>query len=328
MGRSGIKDGKAWREILKELKNPLAHGACSLSAAEFLHSRGFSKAAETVYLELLARDPNCMDSINGLAWIAQLSGRTEEANHWQRQAALVEVRRLKLKPEDEADAVAFRLAAAGHEQAPAKVPSGYVTALFDNYAENFDTHLIDVLKYRGPEEVAALVQRLRTTDCPLWDVLDAGCGTGLLGPLLRPWAARLDGVDLSPEMLEKAKQRAVYDNLDVGELCAELTARPMQYDLIALADVLVYFGDLQPMFTALATAIRPGGYLVFTVERSFDPEYQLLSCSHYSHHEDYVLNASRKAGWSLVTHYNVTCRHEQNRPVDALLFAFQFSTAQ
>ena len=93
---------------------------------------------------------------------------------------------------------------------------------------------------------------------------------GLVGarPLLRPYARRLTGVDLSPAMVEQARQRQIYDALIVGELTAHLAAGTERYDLIASADTLVYFGDLRPLLAAAAQALRPGGLLVFTVEKA------------------------------------------------------------
>jgi predicted TPR repeat methyltransferase len=61
---------------------------------------------------------------------------------------------------------------------------------------------------------------------PSWQCcIDLGCGTGLMGPLLRPYVGRLEGVDLSAGMVQKAKDRGCYDKLDVGELVACLNGR-------------------------------------------------------------------------------------------------------
>ena len=91
------------------------------------------------------------------------------------------------------------------------------------------------------------------------DVLDAGCGTGLCGPLLAPYARRLVGVDLSERMLDQARARDVYDELVKGELTEYLAASAGTFDAIVSADTLVYFGPLEAVAEAAERALRPGG---------------------------------------------------------------------
>src|SRR6185369_9393049 len=100
---------------------------------------------------------------------------------------------------------------------PTEVPKDAITHLFDKYADTFDQHLRGALRYTVPELLAEAIAAARDPDDEsLMDVLDLGCGTGLIGPLLRPIAATLAGVDLSPLMIEKARERKCYDLLHVG----------------------------------------------------------------------------------------------------------------
>ena len=124
---------------------------------------------------------------------------------------------------------------------------------FDRFAQSFDAKLRQ-LDYRGPELAAAAVARRLGDARGNLDVLDAGCGTGLCGPLLRPYARQLSGVDLSSGMLHKARARQVYDHLILGELTACLEGLAACYDLIVLVDTLIYFGELPPVFAAAAGA--------------------------------------------------------------------------
>ena len=109
--------------------------------------------------------------------------------------------------------------------------------------------------------------RTRTSDAlESLDVLDAGCGTGLCGPLVAPYARRLVGVDLSEGMLARARARNVYDELVRRELTAYLHDCTGAFDVIVSADTLVYFGPLEEVLAAAGNALRAGGVLIFTVE--------------------------------------------------------------
>jgi predicted TPR repeat methyltransferase len=154
-------------------------------------------------------------------------------------------------------------------------------------------------------------------------VLDAGCGTGLCGPLLRPYARQLSGVDLSSGMLRKAQARQVYDHLIMGELTAYLEGLAERYDLIVSADTLVYFGDLRPVIAAAARALRPGGLLVFTVERAGAGDrasdgFSLRYHGRYCHAEEYVRRTLIEAGLTLRELEFASLRTELGRPVQGM----------
>ena len=181
------------------------------------------------------------------------------------------------------------LSACSGEQVPARASDGYVEAVFDNFAASFDSKLAR-LSYRAPALVAAMVTELPIEPARSFDVLDAGCGTGLCGPLLAPYARRMVGVDLSARMLDQARERNVYDALVKGELTEYLTDSVGAFDLIVSADTLVYFGPLDTVVRAAAAALRPGGRLIFTVEEWVDGagEFRLNPHGRYTHTRRYV----------------------------------------
>jgi predicted TPR repeat methyltransferase len=123
-------------------------------------------------------------------------------------------------------------------------------------------------------------------------VLDAGCGTGLCGPLVAPYARRLVGVDLSARMLAQAGARDVYDELVKRELTGYLRDSPGAFDVIVSADTLVYFGPLDSVVSASADALRPGGRFIFTVEELIDggpnAAYAIGAHGRYSHARQYL----------------------------------------
>lgn len=112
------------------------------------------------------------------------------------------------------------------------------------------------MEYRAPELVAAALQDHAEYQSGEVDVLDAGCGTGLCGPLLRSTARRLVGVDLSKGMIDRARQRTVYDELVIEELCSAMRARPAAFGVVVSADTLVYFGALEEALAACEVCLR------------------------------------------------------------------------
>jgi predicted TPR repeat methyltransferase len=174
-------------------------------------------------------------------------------------------------------------------ESPDRASDEYVRAEFDDFAANFDHNLVR-LEYRAPQLVVEALSRVRAAASPPAVVLDAGCGTGLCGPLLRQLARTLVGVDLSAGMLAVARDRDVYDDLVQAELTAYAEAHAGAYDVIVAADVLIYFGALEQALRALHRALRPGGTLAFSVECGSDHArgWTLLSSGRYAHHDGYL----------------------------------------
>jgi predicted TPR repeat methyltransferase len=153
------------------------------------------------------------------------------------------------------------------------------------------------------------------------DVLDAGCGTGLCGPLLKPFASRLTGVDLSGGMLEKAQGRDLYDALHRQELTAFMAERPDAFDVVVSADTLVYFGELEAAMRAAARTLKPGGWLCFTVEALEEglDSYRLQPHGRYAHSRAYLETALKQAGLRVVKIHGVYPRYEGGVPVEGWL---------
>lgn len=200
----------------------------------------------------------------------------------------------------DAAAIGYALAALGAGDAPAAAPADYVKSLFDQYADHFDQHLVDVLAYRMPALLDAAIRRATTSDH--LDTLDLGCGTGLCGPYLRPYSRSLTGVDLSGKMLDKARERGLYDTLACAELGAFLSGRADDCDLLVAADVLVYFGDLAPLFAQAHRALRAGGLFCFSVEAADgDGDDFALRASHrYAHSLPYLRRLAGTTGFGVL----------------------------
>ena len=174
---------------------------------------------------------------------------------------------LRYHPRDEGGARLI-LAGMGYETLPDRASESQLQSLYAMRSAIWDE---GGSGYRGHEMVAnALVSQC--ADRRSLDIMDAGCGTGLVGALVRPFAARLDGVDLSSYMLNKAREKNIYDTLYCGDLVEILHSRAESYDAIVSAATLIHFGDLRPVFLAAARALRDAGLFIFTVFPSDDDE--------------------------------------------------------
>jgi predicted TPR repeat methyltransferase len=207
------------------------------------------------------------------------------------------------------------IAALSGAQSPARASDDYVRQEFDSFAENFDATLANWLEYRAPQHVADTVRAALGEGRTTATTIDLGCGTGLAAPLLRPLTKRLEGVDLSPRMLDRARARGGYDALFEDEIGRFLSSRRNQYTLAVACDVFCYFGELAPAFVAVAVALKPGGLFAFTVERCDGDGHVLGASGRYAHSDAFVRAAAAAAGLALLSEAEVTLRTELHRPV-------------
>ena len=213
--------------------------------------------------------------------------------------------------------VQHQLAACLGENPPERASDAYVEQVFDTFARSFDAKL-EKLHYRAPQLVAEALRVAAGAPCAALDIVDAGCGTGLCGPLLRPWARALAGCDLSVGMLTQARSRGVYDRLHKAELVYYLDTQPGQFDAVVSADTLCYFGALQAPVNAAARCLRAGGWLVFTVEalpEGSELAHRLQTNGRYAHAPAYLRSTLADAGLVLLDLRAETLRQEAALPV-------------
>ena len=226
-------------------------------------------------------------------------------------------RALALSPDSHDIRVALAVAGKGAPPAPDLVLTRNV---FDSYAERFDAHLVEGLNYRVPEKLAAILAASGRT----WDrMLDLGCGTGLSGANLRPYARHLTGVDLSLQMIEKAKARGVYDTMYQGDCVAFLQQIEGTYDLMVAADVLVYFGDLTNLFRAARQRLAPGAAFWFSVEECGGDGFSITLSQRYQHSLSYIRTTAQAVGLRLTYEQQIDIRLENRKPVRGLLVAIE-----
>lgn len=287
------------RGTLAELGAVLVDGGEALAAAELLQPA-------------LRDDPDdaALQAVAGRAWLAlRETGKA--------RAALE--RSVTNDPSDRHGAGA--LLALLESGDPTDLTPAYVRALFDRYADRFDRDLVERLEYRAPTLLRQAVDGLAGGgNVHGLRVLDLGCGTGLAGVTFRSLAGELAGVDLAPRMVEKARARGVYDRLDVADAVAVLRTEAAAWDLIVAADVLVYLGDLGPLFEAAAMALRTRGRLAATVERLDGDGFALGPARRYAHAEAHVRDRAAAAGLDVTLLEPCNPRRERGQPVQGLLF--------
>jgi predicted TPR repeat methyltransferase len=234
--------------------------------------------------------------------------RTEEAIDSYRRA---------LELGGDPEYIRYALAALGDGAAPSASPTEYVKNLFDQYADHFDRHLLDVLQYQTPRLLIDAIREYGVAgEC---DSLDLGCGTGLCGPLLRPLSRTLCGVDLSPNMLEKARRREVYDRLACAELTEFLQQKIDRYDLAVAADVLVYIGDLSAVLRGAHGALRSGGIFGFSVEENDGEDFVLRASHRFAHSAAYLKRLARESGFVVGKIEKRVLRHDDGVGINGYL---------
>lgn len=214
------------------------------------------------------------------------------------------------------------LAACSGKGVPGRASDAFVAKTFDSFSGSFDK-VLEGLGYRAPELLLAAFRNLQLAVAIQLTILDAGCGTGLCGPLFHPYTKQLVGVDLSSGMVAKARGRELYDQLHVAELVQFMASKVKSYDLIISADTLCYFGELEQVCQAGSQALIEGGHLIFTLEAIVDPEpdecFRLNPHGRYSHNQEYVEQVLLSAQLKPVSIAWEVLRKEAGEPVEGLV---------
>jgi predicted TPR repeat methyltransferase len=341
-GRLGEAEA-AYRQVLA--LNP-DHVNAHANLGSILRRKGDLDGAEVALRHAIAVDPKHAEAYHNLANVLRDADRDDEAldafgkalalrpYHGEayrgagavlyakgRIAEALAIYKRWLHVEPNSTSARHMIAACSGSAAPARATDEFVRQTFGSFAEGFD-QILTRLDYRAPHLVAEAVRANLGEPAGDLAVLDAGVGTGWCGPLLRPYARRMVGVDLSPDMIRKAVEKSVYDELCEAELTAFMRARPDAFDLVVSADTLVYFGALEEVLHAAAEALLPGGHLVFTVEQATDHPpggFRLNPHGRYSHDDKYLRHTLINAGFAVLSIDHATLRQENKLPVHGLV---------
>jgi len=320
----------------------------ALNLAQAVLRLGDAGGAATLLERAASLDPSNADTWGALARAQATLGRTAEASESYRTAmellsprVLPRIREaeLAISRGDYAAAEAPLAAAlellpdhptlrhmvsAVRGQTTERAPTGYVSMMFDDFAQNFD-HVMRVnLDYRAPEQLAELVAPMLSRANPA-RVIDLGCGTGLLGAALAQAGAgaNIVGIDLSGKMLERARQRGEYARLVKADLVEELERIPAAtVDAVLATDVFIYLGDLQPVFAAAARVLVAGGLFAFSLESLDEGDFALRPSGRYAHSPAYVRRLAAQFHFAERRMQRIPLRRELENYIEGWLACF------
>jgi predicted TPR repeat methyltransferase len=198
----------------------------------------------------------------------------------------------------------------------ARSDARYVRHLFDQFSADYDTRMLEQLAYSAPLILREFAGFLGFGGTKRHTILDLGCGTGLMGEAVKDWARRLDGIDLSPRMIDKARGRGIYDELHLADICAWLDEPGRNYELIFAADTVVYLGDLALLFCSVRRCLADGGSFLFTVERKEGCGFELGPKRRWRHSENYLRAVAERAGLGMAGMMACEPRREAGQPVE------------
>ena len=241
------------------------------------------------YLRVLEITPNHKSTINNLAYVYQLSGNIEAAVTFYK-------RLLELDPEHEA---ARHMLAAVTGTTPDNSPESYVRDVFDNYSERYEESLTKELKYNVPQKLRDALSALDDAPMRFLRGFDLGCGTGLGTEPFAELVQTIDGVDLSPKMIDIASQKGIYSGLFTNNICDALRSATAKYDFLLATDVFAYIGDLSELFELASTCSGPNCYFLFSTESTQKGNFILQPTGRFAHSVEYVRTICGRQGWEL-----------------------------
>lgn len=200
-----------------------------------------------------------------------------------------------------------------------------VREAFNPVSWRYDQMMLVELDYRSHLHLRTLALQVCAGLPSPWRILDLGCGTGLVGDCLKDMAkgGRLDGVDISPAMLDEARKRKIYDELILGDLETVLDANGPSYGVILSADVMVYFGNLAPTLSGVAKRLSREGVFLFTCEAKDGDGWELTPENRFRHSESYLRAEAGRAGLEWLALTECTLRCERDSPVAGFAVALR-----
>jgi len=205
-----------------------------------------------------------------------------------------------------------------------RCPPLFLRRMFDDVSTEFERNM-EGLSYRAHLQLRELATLVLPPGLGLLRILDLGSGTGLVGEAFKDLAAkgRLDGIDISPRMIDEARKRGIYGRLILGDIETVLTAYMPYYDLVLAADTMIYMGDLAVTFAGVSRCLAPDGFLLFSVEKKDGEGWEQTQANRFRHSEAYLREQAASVGLSFVGTMECTLRYEAGAAVAGIAMALR-----
>jgi len=155
-----------------------------------------------------------------------------------------------------------------HERVLSASSTGELMAIYDEWALAYEEDVAKTWGYHGP--AAAIEQLINYVQPAGTSVLDAGCGTGLVGALLKNRGfADIHGIDYSAGMLAEATKKSIYSSLEQADMNRPLPLNSDIYDAVTCVGTFTGSHVKPDAFRELARVTKPGGILSCTVRTDY-----------------------------------------------------------
>ena len=267
------------------------------------------------YVSLLKKDPQHQSALNNLAYISHKAGRIEQAEVYYTQL-------LNVNPEH-VSADHMLASIKGNHRSTA--PLSYIKEVFDNYSDHYEDSLTNKLQYSLPDLLSRMVSG-SSGKKQFNQLLDLGCGTGLVGESFRKSVGTLHGIDVSPNMIKIADNKKIYDLLITNNIDDAITdIENDSYDLLIAADVFTYIGEINGLFKRLYEVGTSDCLFYFSVEDLADDTGQIVlrNSGRFAHSRGYVKQTADTAGWHIFKVETINLRKERGNWIKGAVYAMK-----
>ena len=268
-----------------------------LSLAKLMKRQRRIRAAAACYERAISINPSLSDLYINLGSMQNILGEIEAATFNFQVACEM----------DPYNMTAKHMLAALLGQTTEAAPKQHVQSLFDSCSSKYEHHIINELECRIPE---LMLNLLNTTDAAnrfFQNALDLGCGTGLGGTIFRDKCKQLSGVDVAPKMVAIARNKNIYDTLYVGNILEMQNLLKGKFDFFIASDVLVYIGNLTPLFQLVKQYAQSDALFIFSTEFLIEKGYKIRTSGRYAHSRSYIE--------LIATHHDFQCQTVNTAPI-------------
>lgn len=260
----------------------------------------------------LALKPDAKRALNILAFSLLKIGKNEQAQVRMEELATLSPNSVEIE---------YMLAAISGDNQPDQSPADYVISIFNGYAANFETALVDKLKYNVPELLDVALRKKLSNKKDQLSILDLGCGSGLMGERLKDISSYMVGVDLSEKMLAQAEKKQIYDELLRNDILDTISVIDKKFDLVVAADVFIYIGELSKIFEKINYSMNEHGLFGFSIELTdSNADYQLQPTGRYAQTTQYISELASNNNFYISSSDKAVVRMEQYKPVDGYIY--------